>query len=58
MPNSLELRRIGGTDLRVTRLGLGTVALGFLYAPVGEEEATATVESALELGLRLFDAAP
>ena len=58
MPNSLELRRIGGTDLRVTRLGLGTVALGFLYAPVGDEEATATVESALELGLRLFDTAP
>jgi D-threo-aldose 1-dehydrogenase len=49
---------LGTTDLTVTRLGLGTAPLGGLYAPVGDAAATATVERAWQLGLRLYDTAP
>jgi D-threo-aldose 1-dehydrogenase len=58
MPDSRELRPIGTTSLRVTRLGLGSVALGYLYAPVDDVAAKATVTRAFEIGLRLFDTAP
>lgn len=40
------------------RLGLGTAALGGLYAEVREDAARATVDAAWELGIRLFDTAP
>ena len=46
------------TGLRLTRLGLGTAPLGGLFAPVGEEEARATLEAAWQAGLRYFDTAP
>jgi D-threo-aldose 1-dehydrogenase len=49
---------IGGTGLRVTRLGLGLAPIGGLYSPVGEDQARATVETAWELGIRYFDVAP
>jgi D-threo-aldose 1-dehydrogenase len=42
----------------VTPLGFGSAALGNLYAAVDDEVATATVETALQLGVRLFDTAP
>ena len=58
MPYSQELRRIGATNLYVTRLGLGTVALGFLYSPVSDEQARSSIDRAFELGWRLFDTAP
>jgi D-threo-aldose 1-dehydrogenase len=58
MPDSRELRPIGATSLHVTRLGLGSVALGYLYSPVDDASARATVDSAFDLGLRLFDTAP
>jgi len=50
--------RLGDTELTVTRLGLGTVPLGGLYAAVSEEQAHAVVERAWERGLRFFDTAP
>lgn len=50
--------RLGRTALEVTRLGLGTAPLGGLFSPISEEQFTATVERAWELGLRLFDTAP
>lgn len=50
--------RLGRADLTVTRLGLGTAPLGNLYDPVTEEAALATVGSAYEHGIRLFDTAP
>ena len=49
---------LGGTGLRVTRLGLGTAPLGGLYREVGEEQALAVVERAWAAGLRFFDTAP
>jgi D-threo-aldose 1-dehydrogenase len=50
--------RLGRTALEVTHLGLGTAPLGGLFSPISEEQFTATVERAWELGLRLFDTAP
>jgi D-threo-aldose 1-dehydrogenase len=51
--NPVELRRIGTTDLRVTRLGLGG---GPLRAVT--EATIATVQRALALGLNYIDTAP
>jgi D-threo-aldose 1-dehydrogenase len=46
------------SGLEMPRLGLGTAALGGLYAAVSHEDAVATVDTSYELGLRLFDTAP
>jgi D-threo-aldose 1-dehydrogenase len=56
--NVTEQVRIGRTGVRVTRLGLGMAPIAGLYAPVGEEQARATVDRAWELGIRYFDTAP
>src|SRR5207244_11698320 len=53
--NPLETTRIGHTDLWVTRLGLGGGPLGEV---VSNEQAVATVEEALRLGVRYIDTAP
>ena len=50
--------RLGATGLTVTRVGLGTAALGGLYDVVTEEQAEATIARAWELGIRFFDTAP
>ncbi len=39
-------------------IGLGCAGLGNLYAPVGEEDAIATLQRARDLGVRYFDTAP
>jgi D-threo-aldose 1-dehydrogenase len=49
---------LGRGWLRVSALALGTAPLGNLYAPVAEEDAAATVGSALEAGLTYVDTAP
>jgi D-threo-aldose 1-dehydrogenase len=49
---------VGRTGLEVTRVGLGTAALGGLYSGVPEEQAVETVRWALASGLRLVDTAP
>ena len=56
--NPLELKQIGSTDLRVTRLGLGGAPLGELFTPVGAQNAIDTVRRGYELGIRFFDTAP
>ena len=53
-----DRRRVGGTPLGVTLLGLGTAPVGGLYEPVSEDDAVALVERAWELGVRYFDTAP
>jgi len=52
------LRRLGRSDVVVTRLGLGTAPLGNLFQPVSDGQAAAVVTRALELGIRFFDTAP
>jgi D-threo-aldose 1-dehydrogenase len=49
---------LGGTDIEVTRLGLGLAPIGGLYTPVGDAQAIATIDRAWEHGVRLFDTAP
>ena len=56
--NPLQKVQLGKTDLMVTRLGLGTTAVGGLYQDVDEEKGVATVRRALEMGLNLLDTAP
>lgn len=53
-----EQTRLGRTELRVTRLGLGTAPLGGLFEAVDEQEAQAVVRRSLELGARFLDTAP
>jgi D-threo-aldose 1-dehydrogenase len=45
-------------NLELGRLGLGTAPLAGLYRPVDEDDASAVVERAWELGIRYFDTAP
>jgi D-threo-aldose 1-dehydrogenase len=53
-----ERIRLGQTDLRVTRLGVGTVPIAGLYEPVSDEQAATTLQRAFDLGVRYFDTAP
>ncbi len=50
--------QVGKSGLVVTKLGLGTAALGYLYQPVEEDEAVNTIMTAYNLGIRWFDTAP
>ena len=54
----LPRRRLGRTRLSLTEVGLGTAALGNLYAPIDPRVAQATVEAAWNAGMRFFDTAP
>ncbi len=47
----LARRRLGRTDMVVTALGLGGVAIGGYHGPVPEEDAAGAVRRALELGI-------
>ncbi|MFI6282034.1 aldo/keto reductase [Streptomyces sp. NPDC050988] len=53
-----DLVPLGRTGLRVSRLGLGLASLGGLFEPVPEQQAADTIDTAWELGVRLFDTAP
>ncbi len=54
----MERRRLGGSRVEVTALGLGGAPIGGLFASVSEAEAAATVRRAWERGIRYFDTAP
>jgi aryl-alcohol dehydrogenase-like predicted oxidoreductase len=56
--NPLEIRQLGSTHMRVTAIGLGGAGLGGVFGPVGDGEAIAAVEKALELGINYLDTAP
>jgi D-threo-aldose 1-dehydrogenase len=49
---------LGRTGLTVTRLGFGGASIGGLFEPVTDVAATAVVEHAWSIGVRLFDVAP
>ncbi len=61
--SSLPVRRLGKTDMNITRLGLGTWAIGgpnwaFGWGPQDDEVSLATIRRALDLGLNWIDTAP
>jgi D-threo-aldose 1-dehydrogenase len=49
---------LGGTDVTVTRLGMGLAPIGGLYSAVGDRTAAAAVDEAWLRGVRFFDTAP
>lgn len=58
MVHPLDTTEIGGTGLRVTRLGIGGAPIGSLFRDVSDDDASATVKRGLELGLNYVDTAP
>ncbi|HVC60744.1 MAG TPA: aldo/keto reductase [Acetobacteraceae bacterium] len=53
-----EKRRVGGTNLSVTCLGLGTATMGGSRIPVTREESENMVRAAWKAGVRYVDTAP
>ena len=49
---------LGKTNVKITRMGLGTGVLGGLNEVVTEERFQATIEAAFGAGIRYFDTAP
>jgi D-threo-aldose 1-dehydrogenase len=54
----IPARAVNLSRAPLTEVGLGCSQLGNLYRAVTDEEATATVDRAWELGVRYFDTAP
>src|SRR6476660_2635515 len=54
----LGTRRLGRTQMVVTELSLGGVAIGGLYGPLPEEDAAGAVRRAFELGINYADTSP
>jgi D-threo-aldose 1-dehydrogenase len=58
MPGPLDTLPLGGSGLRVSRMGLGTAPLGNLFTEVRESDADATIDAALGAGVTFVDTAP
>jgi aryl-alcohol dehydrogenase-like predicted oxidoreductase len=55
----MEFETISGTDLRASRIGLGTWAMGgWMWGGTDEEESVRTIRAALDKGINLIDTAP
>jgi aryl-alcohol dehydrogenase-like predicted oxidoreductase len=55
----MESAKIAGTDLQVSRIGLGTWAIGgWMWGGTDEIEAMRTIQSAVNRGVTLIDTAP
>ncbi len=53
----MEKRKLGGQGLEVSALGLGCMGMSFAYSGRDENEFTATIHRAIELGVTFFDTA-
>src|SRR5438105_13804586 len=57
--NRMEYAKIAGTALEVSRVGLGTWAIGgWMWGGTDEGESVATIHAAIERGVNLIDTAP
>ena len=55
----MESLTISGTDLKASRIGLGTWAMGgWMWGGTDEEESVRTIRAALDKGINLIDTAP
>ncbi len=55
----MEFTKIGGTDLNVSRVGLGTWAIGgWMWGGSEEAESIETIRAAIDRGINLIDTAP
>ena len=56
---SMEFAKIAATPLKVSRIAIGTWAIGgWMWGGTDESESVATIQSALERGITLVDTAP
>jgi aryl-alcohol dehydrogenase-like predicted oxidoreductase len=53
----MEMRQLGETDLRVSRLGIGLSEIGSTLAMGQEEEAARVLNTALDMGINFLDTA-
>ncbi|EME60876.1 aldo/keto reductase [Amycolatopsis decaplanina] len=54
----METRRLGRTDVEVTRLGFGGGPLGGLFAPLDDDTAAGALAAAWDGGIRYYDTSP
>ena len=55
----METAKIPGTDLKFSRIGLGTWAMGgWMWGGTDENESIRTILSAIDRGITLIDTAP
>ncbi len=55
---SMQTRPLGETGLKTSLLGFGAAPIGNLYRPMSDEQAQATLGSALAMGIHYLDTAP
>ncbi|MEO0496043.1 MAG: aldo/keto reductase [Pseudomonadota bacterium] len=53
-----EMRKVGGTALKLPVFGMGTAHIGELYGQVDEAVSQATLTTAWDAGVRYYDTAP
>jgi len=53
----VEQRKLGGQGLTVSAMGLGCMGMSEFYGPGDDQESTATIHHALELGINFLDTA-
>ncbi len=53
----MDLRPLGRTSIRVSRMGLGCMGMSEFYGPADEAESRATLELAVDRGINLLDTA-
>ncbi|RSM57837.1 aldo/keto reductase [Amycolatopsis sp. WAC 01376] len=54
----MDTRRLGRTDVEVTRLGFGGGPLGGLFAPLDDDTAAGALAAAWDAGIRYYDTSP
>ena len=54
----MELRRLAGTDLRLSKLGFGAAPLGDVYGTIDRAAGVRAVRVALDLGVNVIDVSP
>ena len=59
LDHNLERAHVGGTELAVSRIDLGTWAIGgWMWGGTDQEESVATIHAAIGRGINLVDTAP
>jgi D-threo-aldose 1-dehydrogenase len=58
MSRHSEIQKIKRSNLEITRLSLGTAALGGLYTSVSDDDAEGVIMTALSADINFFDTAP
>lgn len=53
-----DRRELGRTGISLTQLGFGAGAIGELWAPIPDDQASGAIDAAWENGIRYFDVAP